>query len=206
MDPMDGLVWTGPDGRVTAMQVEAQRGGGRGGVGEVAVGAAAFPGAVVPVAGASVVGAVGEVVAVGVFLRVVLPVAAIGNPSAPASRLAASPRVRAIRPAASPPRKTCSRRRREPAGQPPVASAQESQASRQSAQSANREDWQSYGQQQQQSRQNYGQQRQEDRQDYASDYDHYHSGCCYGGIHGGYYPPVGPMRLGSSPARSLVRR
>jgi hypothetical protein len=58
------------------------------------------------------------------------------------------------------------------------------QASRQSAQAANREDWQSYGQQQQQSRQNY-----------ASNYDNYHAGCCYGGYyggyHGGYYPSTG---------------
>ena len=51
-------------GMFAAMQVEAQRGGGRGGGGGgglAAVEAAAFPGAVVPVAGASVV-AVGEVV------------------------------------------------------------------------------------------------------------------------------------------------
>ena len=49
---------------------------------------------------------VGEGLARRVFLRVVPPVAGIGNPSRPA----ASPRVRASRPAASPPRKTCSRR------------------------------------------------------------------------------------------------
>jgi hypothetical protein len=69
------------------------------------------------------------------------------------------------------------------------------QTSRQSAQASNREDWQSYGQQQQQSRQNYGQQAQQSRQNYASNYDNYHSGCCYGGYyggyHGGYYPSTG---------------
>jgi hypothetical protein len=37
------------------------------------------------------------------------------------------------------------------------------QASRQANQAANREDWQSYGQQRQQSRQSYAQQRQENR-------------------------------------------
>jgi len=60
------------------------------------------------------------------------------------------------------------------------SAAQESQASRQAAQAANREDWQSYGQQQ--SRQSYGQQQQQSRQNYASDYyDDFHR-------HGGYYP------------------
>jgi hypothetical protein len=55
----------------------------------VAVEVAAFPGAVVPVAGASVVGAGGVVLVVvavvAVFLRAVLPVAGIGNPSRPAA-------------------------------------------------------------------------------------------------------------------------
>ena len=50
------------------------------------------------------------------------------------------------------------------------------------SQATNREDWQGYGQQQQQSRQSYGQQQQEDRQKYASNYDSYYKG---GGYYGG---------------------
>jgi len=80
--------------------------------------------------------------------------------------------------------------------------AKDLQTRRQAGDAANREDWQQYGKERQQSRQDAASQRQEDRQDYGNNArndwqeygeDHYHGGYWGGGGYYGGYPAGGVL-------------